>query len=91
MTVNANEQWAIIRSDAPGFPRLVFVQVPEAKTVKNRLHLDLATDDMEATAKRVVELGGSVVEERSRGPEDVWTIMKDPEGNEFCIGELVID
>ena len=72
----------------PGFPRLVFIRVPEPKTVKNRIHLDLVAEDMKAEVRRVVELGGSVIEERSRWPDDVWTVLQDVEGNEICVEQL---
>jgi hypothetical protein len=68
-------------------PGLVFVAVPEGKDVKNRLHLDLAphtSDDRDAEVARLVERGAT--------PSDVgqpadasWTVLHDPEGNEFCV------
>jgi predicted enzyme related to lactoylglutathione lyase len=53
--------------------------------VKNRLHLDLGTPDRRAEVERVVGLGASVVEEFS-WTGMAWTVLLDPEGNEFCIG-----
>ena len=85
--VSATEEWASIRSDIPGFPTLVFGRVPEGKTVKNRIHLDLEADDMKAEAARLVKLGATIVQERKRGSSDVWTVLHDPEGNEFCVGQ----
>ena len=58
--------------------------VPEGKTVKNRLHLDLQADEMKAEVARLVGLGASIVEERKRH-DHAWTVLRDPEGNEFCI------
>jgi len=74
-----------ILGDRDGDPMLSFVTVPEPKTVKNRIHLDVRpTDSMQAGVKRVVELGGTV-----RGlievDESYWTQMRDVEGNEFCV------
>jgi len=66
-------------------PVLFFVEVPEAKVVKNRLHLDLrAEDDLEAEVRRLEELGARIRnwEETDGGP---WCVMLDPEGNEFCV------
>jgi predicted enzyme related to lactoylglutathione lyase len=64
---------------------LRFQRVPEMKTIKNRLHLDVEVDDVEEAVRRVERLGGSVV----RRPEDEYgwrfVIMADPEGNEFCL------
>jgi predicted enzyme related to lactoylglutathione lyase len=69
---------------------LYFMKVPEPKVGKNRLHLDLATPgSMEAEVARLVEAGAQVVEVRqdpsSLDNPDTWTVMRDPEGNEFCV------
>jgi predicted enzyme related to lactoylglutathione lyase len=70
-------------------PKLILQQVPEGKSAKNRLHLDLdhAPDfDIEAEADRLVALGGrrlsGLIDEI---PGASWIVMADPEGNEFCI------
>jgi hypothetical protein len=52
---------------------------------KNRMHLDLATDDREGEVERLVALGASRGEEHSVAGL-TWTVMRDPEGNEFCVG-----
>ena len=59
-------------------PSLWFQLVPEPKTVKNRVHLDLVA--AEGELERLLSLGASVVE---RLPE--WLVLADPEGNEFCL------
>jgi hypothetical protein len=64
----------------PGRPRFFFVLVPEPKTVKNRLHLDLHADDPAAEVIRLVGLGARVTSEQDR-----LTVLEDPEGNEFCV------
>jgi hypothetical protein len=64
----------------PGRPRLWFVQVPEPKTVKNRLHFDLRADDPAAEIIRLVGLGARVTAEQK-----ALTVLEDPEGNEFCL------
>ena len=69
-----------------GGPSLAFQKVPEAKSGKNRLHLDLGVEDREAFAARVEELGGSKVEDHSMD-RFTWSVMSDPEGNEFCISD----
>ena len=63
-------------------PRLALQRVPEPRTVKNRMHLDLVADDFDAATARAAELGGTPV-----GPmrENLWQVWQDPEGNEFCI------
>jgi predicted enzyme related to lactoylglutathione lyase len=66
-------------------PSLAFVRVPEAKTVKNRLHIDLSPRDREQAeeVERIVALGARVVD---IGQGDVsWVVLADPEGNEFCV------
>lgn len=70
----------------PGVPTLRFQRVPEPKTVKNRLHLDVAVADLEEARARVEALGG-----RRVSPDLFeefgyrWIVMADPEGNEFCL------
>ena len=73
-----------------GTPSLYFMKVPEPKVVKNRLHLDLLTEGpMEPEVARLVEAGARVVEVRddpdSLQNPDRWTVLADPEGNEFCV------
>jgi hypothetical protein len=68
--------------ERPGtYPRLFFQLVPEAKTVKNRLHLDLDADDPAAEKVRLIGLGATVVAEY----EGDHVVLADPEGNEFCL------
>jgi hypothetical protein len=65
---------------------LVFVPVPEAKTVKNRIHLDLATESVAHQAAEVERLLGLGAVRADIGQGDVpWEVMADPEGNEFCV------
>ncbi len=64
--------------------RLTFQAVPENKIAKNRVHLDFNSGDMAATVDALVELGASVVAQHS-GDSVTWTVMLDPEENEFCV------
>jgi predicted enzyme related to lactoylglutathione lyase len=67
-----------------GGQSLAFQQVPEPKTVKNRMHLDMGSSDPDAFVARVEALGGT----RLQGHEISgfsWTVCADPEGNEFCV------
>lgn len=70
-----------------GGPSLLFIPVPEAKTVKNRLHLDLrpvgTTRDEEM--HRAFGLGATLVDDRREADGTGWAVLADPEGNEFCI------
>jgi hypothetical protein len=71
----------VLVEGAPASPRLWFQQVPEAKVVKNRVHLDLHTDDLDAEVGRLISLGARVLH-----PErDGLVVMADVEGNEFCV------
>ncbi|MFP5351899.1 MAG: VOC family protein [Actinomycetota bacterium] len=62
---------------------LLFVEVHDEKTVKNRIHLDLRPDDQAAEVARVEALGARKID-IGQG-EQTWVVMADPEGNEFCI------
>lgn len=72
----------------PDRPDLTFQPVPEPKTVKARLHLDLEVDDLEAAIGRVEELGGRRTGERHTYPEGTVEVLVDVEGTEFCLVEL---
>jgi hypothetical protein len=67
-------------------PRVLFQLVPEPKTVKDRLHIDLriGDDDANAVVARLTERGATVLHTGTQGPH-TWTTMADPEGNEFCV------
>jgi predicted enzyme related to lactoylglutathione lyase len=63
---------------------LVFLKVPDPKTTKNRLHLDLRPDDQEAEVARLEGLGARRVSV-GQGDDMTWIVLADPEGNEFCV------
>ena len=66
-------------------PAWYFNKVPEPKRAKNRVHIDLVNPDP-AVVGELVGLGATVVGEHNvRGGSHGWTVMQDPEGNEFCI------
>jgi catechol 2,3-dioxygenase-like lactoylglutathione lyase family enzyme len=64
-------------------PGLLFIRVPEGKSVKNRLHLDLRPDDQAAEVARLEAMGATRVD-IGQGDE-TWVVLADPEGNEFCV------
>ena len=66
--------------------RLLFQEVPEAKSGKNRLHVDIHGEpgDLDALVERLEQLGATRVREFDQGPAGHWWVMQDPEGNEFC-------
>jgi hypothetical protein len=84
--------WVVVNDDPDEFeiraapdriPGLLFASVPEPKSVKNRLHLDLRPDDQGAEVARLLSLGAHHVDV---GQGDVsWIVLADPEGNEFCV------
>ncbi|WP_067812779.1 VOC family protein [Actinomadura kijaniata] len=63
-------------------PRLALQKVPEPKTVKNRVHLDLVVTDFARAVAHASALGATPVGEIH---EDLWQVWQDPEGNEFCL------
>ncbi|AZG44600.1 VOC family protein [Gordonia insulae] len=91
-----NDASALIDPDDDG-PRIFFQRVPEGKTAKNRVHLDVraapgADGDermaaLETACERLVALGATRVERREPAPplESGHIVMRDPEGNEFCL------
>ena len=79
------DDYLMLTADA-GAPPVAFQRVPEAKSVKNRLHVDLAVDDLDGAFAKIVALGGSAVSDILEMPGGYrWRVMADPEGNEFCI------
>jgi hypothetical protein len=76
---------ALAPPDERGVRGMLFWQVPEPRTAKSRMHVDLASKNGEAEIMRLIELGATKVEYRV-GNGAGWTVMLDPEGNEFCIG-----
>ena len=67
---------------------LLFIRVPEAKQVKNRVHLDLAPpspDQRDEEVRRIVALGATIVDDRRKPDGTGWVVLADPEGNEFCV------
>jgi predicted enzyme related to lactoylglutathione lyase len=74
----------VIAKDRETYPGIIFVPVPEPKTVKNRLHIDLNPDNQEAEVARLMALGARRVDV-GQTDEVTWVVMADPEGNEFCV------
>ena len=67
-----------------GAPHIAFQKVPDPTPGRNRVHLDFGSEDPAAVIDRVLELGGSRVEDHEvQGFH--WTVLADPEGNEFCV------
>ncbi len=61
--------------------------MPEPKTTKNRVHVDLVAEDRELEIDRLVQLGAIRVADKDEWGHQ-WTVMHDPEGNEFCVAKV---
>ncbi len=78
---------ASIRHGAADLPRMMFLKVPEPKTAKNRIHLDLLVEDAvprDQEVARLVDLGATHVADKDEWGFS-WAVLTDPECNEFCI------
>lgn len=71
-----------------GQPGMLFLRVPEGKTAKNRIHLDLwpTRTKRDAQVERAIALHALVLDDQRREDGTGWVVFADPEGNEFCIG-----
>jgi len=67
--------------------RLLFIEVPDAKQAKNRIHFDLRPNDRsrDEELERLVELGATQIADLRKDDGGGWVVLADPEGNEFCI------
>jgi predicted enzyme related to lactoylglutathione lyase len=78
--------YVVLLPNATPGPKLLLQRVPEPKTVKNRMHLDIETPDVAAEAARLEGLGAQRVQaEEMHEHGTTWILMADPEGNEFCV------
>ena len=84
--LGAAGNYVLLVPETPGAPKLLLQRVPEAKAVKNRMHLDIETPDIEAESARLEALGATrLVPEAQSEHGSRWVLMADPEGNEFCV------
>jgi catechol 2,3-dioxygenase-like lactoylglutathione lyase family enzyme len=82
----AGADFGMLARPENGGPYLSFQRVPEPKAGKNRLHVNLSGEPRATAVPRLEELGATAIAEH-RSPGIAWTVMADPEGNEFCVGE----
>jgi hypothetical protein len=87
---NGRRAWrtaAACRDPRGALPRLLFQQVPEPKTVKDRIHIDLhyGPGERDGVVERMLALGATKLWDGQQGPQ-TWVTLADPEGNEFCVG-----
>ncbi|MBE1497513.1 putative enzyme related to lactoylglutathione lyase [Amycolatopsis lexingtonensis] len=83
VTQDYEGEFLILAPTAGGIP-LALQRVPEPRAGKNRVHVDFGGDDREAEVKRLVGLGAKELAEH-QVPGLAWTVLADPEGNEFCV------
>jgi catechol 2,3-dioxygenase-like lactoylglutathione lyase family enzyme len=81
------DNYAILRDPDDAEPRIFLQKVPEPKVRKNRAHFDVAVPDERDAVKRLVGLGARVLW-REDFQTHHWTVLADPEGNEFCVGNF---
>ena len=84
---NPGDPEALVQSPEPNVPGLLFINVPEAKSVKNRVHIDWVPTERtrDEEVERVLGLGATVHEDHRMPDGRGWVTLTDPEGNEFCI------
>jgi len=88
--VGSVENYTLLVPRTPDAPRLLLQKVPEDKSAKNRMHLDIHTPDIEAEATRLEALGATRTADRPQSEHGhSWVLMADPEGNEFCVCDAV--
>ena len=88
-TVETVSGWVFLSRTDSSLPKLLLQPVPEPKTVKNRMHLDIVTLDIEEEAARLEKLGARRIEAGPVSDEDGfhWIVMADLDGNEFCVAD----
>lgn len=78
--------YVLLASPTKALPNLLLQQVAEPKGVKNRMHLDIETPDVDDEVVRLEGLGAKRIEGQARQEHGSrWIVMADPEGNEFCV------
>ena len=84
--VGSVDNYTLLVPEGDAGPRLLLQRVPEVKSGKNRMHLDIHTADIEAEAARLEQLGAHRVQANPISEfGHAWVLMSDPEGNEFCV------
>lgn len=82
----SKDEIAWLKPPGPSVPLIAFVPVPEGKTVKNRIHIDVSPTDRsrDEEVERVLAFGAQRAEV-GQGEDVSWVVLADPEGNEFCV------
>ncbi len=85
MDERERESFYVTRETPTSRPRFLFQRREKSQPASYPIHLDLEADDREVEVRRLNDLGATVVEERS-SRDHTWTVMRDPDGNPFCVG-----
>ena len=86
VTLGAAGSYVLLVAPDGNQPKLLLQRVPETKTLKNRMHLDIVTPDIHHEAARLETLGARQVSPNAMSEHgSTWVLMEDPEGNEFCV------
>ena len=85
-TKSSSAWFAHLIPEGVGLKHIFIIKVPERKTAKNRCHVDFDTDDRAAEVERLISAGATKVADHTLHGF-TWTVMQDPEGNEFCVSE----
>ena len=85
-TKSSNTWFAHLIPEGTGLKHIFIIKVPEGKTAKNRCHVDFDTDDRVGEVERLVSAGATKVADHTLHGF-TWTVMQDPEGNEFCVSD----
>lgn len=80
-----NDGWFVMVRIGEGSPILSFQKVEDPTPGKNRVHLDLTATDVKAETERLVEAGASMIGEHTMDEGFAWTVLADPDGNQFCV------
>jgi predicted enzyme related to lactoylglutathione lyase len=84
-----HEQYRSLVDPAGSGPKLIIQEVPELKSGKNRVHLDVHAADVEGEVSRLIGLGATRLDRAAIAEAGTsWVRMRDPEGNEFCVCRL---
>ncbi|TDC75232.1 VOC family protein [Actinomadura sp. 7K507] len=83
-TTDVSDDWLDLERLGGNGPLLSFQRVPEAKTIKNRLHLDLDVPDIQLAGRHAESLGATAATAPLGDPAAPFRVWRDPEGNEFC-------
>jgi predicted enzyme related to lactoylglutathione lyase len=84
-TLGSAGSYVLLVDEAKQRPKLLLQRVDESKPGKNRMHLDIETDDVDAEVGRLEGLGARRLEDAMEEHGSRWVVMADPEGNEFCV------